>query len=232
MSGPRTPQDDLDARLARRARLLPPFADDDELEPPAELDRIVVERARRALRDERTLRWLPQVFPLPSWGVPVAVAATVLASFALIVQMSARQDPQPESASVPAPVTAEAPAQARAAAAAPAPAAVPATATVPAPAASPAPATAAAAVADAAADTRAAAAAETVAAPAAPPSAPAAPAARDDDAVEQDPRRWLERIAQLRAAGRIEDADRELAQLRARYPDFPVDAGIEEPRPK
>ena len=42
------------------------------------------------------------------------------------------------------------------------------------------------------------------------------------DAVEADPARWAERIVALRDAGRDEDADRELAKLRERYPDFKV----------
>ena len=47
-------------------------------------------------------------------------------------------------------------------------------------------------------------------------------AALAGDAVEADPARWAERIIALRDAGRDEDADRELAKLRERYPDFKV----------
>jgi hypothetical protein len=42
------------------------------------------------------------------------------------------------------------------------------------------------------------------------------------DSIESDPARWMERIIALRDAGRDEDADRELARLRARYPDMKV----------
>ena len=42
------------------------------------------------------------------------------------------------------------------------------------------------------------------------------------DSVENDPARWMERIITLRDAGHDEDADRELARLRERYPQFKV----------
>jgi hypothetical protein len=42
------------------------------------------------------------------------------------------------------------------------------------------------------------------------------------DSVENDPARWMERIIALRDAGHDEDADRELARLRQRYPDMKV----------
>jgi hypothetical protein len=42
------------------------------------------------------------------------------------------------------------------------------------------------------------------------------------DFVEADPARWMDRIVALRDAGRDDDADRELARLRERYPDHKV----------
>ncbi len=63
---------------------------------------------------------------------------------------------------------------------------------------------------------------------AAPATAPvlAAPAPADSSRVPEDmaayPQRWAERIARLRAAGQTAQADEELKQLRARYPDFVV----------
>lgn len=41
-------------------------------------------------------------------------------------------------------------------------------------------------------------------------------------AVEQSPEAELERIAQLRAAGRQEEADKALAEFRKRYPDYRI----------
>ena len=43
-----------------------------------------------------------------------------------------------------------------------------------------------------------------------------------EDGVENDPARWMERVIALRDAGRDEDADRELAQLRERFPNVSV----------
>jgi len=47
-------------------------------------------------------------------------------------------------------------------------------------------------------------------------------AATTEELVENDPARWMERIIALRDAGRDEDAERELARLRERYPDQKV----------
>jgi len=47
-------------------------------------------------------------------------------------------------------------------------------------------------------------------------------AAMSEESVENDPVRWMERIIALRDAGHDEEADRELARLRERYPDVKV----------
>lgn len=39
------------------------------------------------------------------------------------------------------------------------------------------------------------------------------------------PERWLERIAQMRKDGRNEEADKELAEFRKRYPDYAIPDG-------
>ena len=41
-------------------------------------------------------------------------------------------------------------------------------------------------------------------------------------AATQTPERWLERIAELRSQGKDDDADRELAEFRRRYPDYRI----------
>jgi hypothetical protein len=50
------------------------------------------------------------------------------------------------------------------------------------------------------------------------PSAEAKALAR----LAETPEQWLERIAQLRKEGRSEEADRQLAEFRKRYPDYPI----------
>jgi hypothetical protein len=44
--------------------------------------------------------------------------------------------------------------------------------------------------------------------------------AEADLAFERDPQRWVERIRALRAAGRVQEAEESLRELRKRYPDF------------
>ena len=45
-------------------------------------------------------------------------------------------------------------------------------------------------------------------------------------AAAETPQQWLERIAELRAQGRQQDADRELAEFKRRYPDYQIPAAM------
>jgi hypothetical protein len=54
-----------------------------------------------------------------------------------------------------------------------------------------------------------------------PMAAPAARARMAEQAAES-PERWLERIVQLRKEGRHEEAEKQLAEFRKRYPDYKV----------
>jgi hypothetical protein len=54
-----------------------------------------------------------------------------------------------------------------------------------------------------------------------PMAAPAARARMTEQAPES-PERWLERIVQLRKEGRSEEAEKQLAEFRKRYPDYKV----------
>ncbi len=75
-----TDRDDEFDDFLRRSR--PSFrrVDEDELEPPAELDRIVLRQAREAIETERPQR----VFRGPRWGAPIALAATLVVSLAVV----------------------------------------------------------------------------------------------------------------------------------------------------
>lgn len=53
---------------------------DDGLEPPAELDRIVLRQARDAIESEQPLR----LFGMPRWAAPVAIAATLVVGLAIV----------------------------------------------------------------------------------------------------------------------------------------------------
>ena len=67
---------------------------DDPLEPPDELDRIVLRQAREAIKSDEPMK----VFSGPRWSVPVALAATLLLAFTVVFQagMPAKKAPTPE----------------------------------------------------------------------------------------------------------------------------------------
>jgi len=83
-----TPPDDLDARLARREPLFRQPSAADPLEPPAEIDRIVLARARAALRDtgsDEASR--PSFFTLRPWVMPLGLAATLVFALAVVLRL-------------------------------------------------------------------------------------------------------------------------------------------------
>ena len=233
--------DDFDARLKTRGRLIMPF-DDDQLQPPAELDRIVVDQARRALRQYAAVP--ERVFPLHQWGLPLALAATLVLSFTLVLQLGGPSPTQVAQTATPA--TAEVTVDAAPAAAPPAAMQLEsrlsgrvdaAEAVAPAPRRRAAPA----AVADVGAVAKTmneapvqaraeavydSAAAPAVAAESAKMASPAAGAAsretRSDLAARDDPEAWFQHIQRLRVAGQAAAADRELALLHQRYPDYVI----------
>lgn len=55
---------------------------DDGLEPPAELDRIVLRQARDAIEGERPMR----PFGMPRWAAPVAIAATLVLGLSVVLK--------------------------------------------------------------------------------------------------------------------------------------------------
>lgn len=112
-----SPDDDFDEFLRRRR---PMFGRDTELEPPLEIDRIVLRRAREAIESEQPHR----EFRAPSWGMPVALAATLLLVFTVILRVSTPEGTrQPEVTVQSVSRQVEVPADSVAAVPAPAPAA-------------------------------------------------------------------------------------------------------------
>src|SRR3954466_9413810 len=75
-----SPDDDFEEFLRKRR---PMFGRSDELEPPLELDRVVLRQAREAIEAERPHR----VFRAPPWGMPVALAATLVLAFTIILRV-------------------------------------------------------------------------------------------------------------------------------------------------
>ena len=83
--------DEFDDFLRRRK---PVFrrSTEDPFEPPEELDRIVLRQAREAIERERPER----VYQGPRWGMPVALAASLLLVFSVVLHFGARQQaPEP-----------------------------------------------------------------------------------------------------------------------------------------
>jgi len=221
--------DERDDDISRRYREL------GAEQPPPELDRAILSAAREAVERPR----VPLVPPggRQRWYYSLAAAAVAIFAVAITVHFE-REQPDGESAapasaplheregdSAAAKRKAEPPAPARADRR---PRAAPATPAAP-PSAEEAPANAAAADAvtsgapASSAETRAAeqnAASQYQRAP-----APAANRALARAAAET-PQQWLERIAELRAQGRQQDADRELAEFKRRYPDYQIPAAM------
>jgi hypothetical protein len=231
--------DEFELRLRRGGRLVPEFEADVDGPDPA-TDRLVLARARAAIAAPERSASAGRFDRSPRWAVPLALAATLVLSFVLVLQM--------ESRDVTAPPAGEVAADAASDAAAPAPAAATgAKAGDDAAAAMAESASAGAPVATAREATRVA----PDAAPAAPPPAPAAlpqptavlqaPAATQRAAAavsaaaelryeaaadEETPQAWLARIERLQAAGDIETARRELAAFRERHPQWALPEGL------
>ncbi|HEX6637701.1 MAG TPA: hypothetical protein VF033_08610, partial [Steroidobacteraceae bacterium] len=67
----------------RRRRPLFRRGEDDGLEPPPELDRIVLRQAREAIEGERPMRLLG----MPRWAAPLAIAATLVVGLAMVFRI-------------------------------------------------------------------------------------------------------------------------------------------------
>lgn len=255
MTQPHDSSDEFEAVLQARRRFVPRFDVADAAEPSPELDRIVLARARAALR-ESVSPTVPTA-PVPTgrhyrgrrWTLPFALAATVLLSFVLVVQLDPARNPPPPAtgdamiAAEPAfesKVAAElAPAPAREPS--PARAEAPTAAAVPVPQASPTPP---------ARRSRPLAASPRSSSPAvAPPPPPltdlpetaaaravmpqsavateSAVAADDALAAPPEPAAWLARIERLQQTGELDAAREQLAAFRGRFPEHPLPAALE-----
>jgi hypothetical protein len=255
VNAPTDRDDEFESAVRTRRRLVPRFDDTDDAEPSPELDRIVLARARDAMRP--TVPTRPDMrerhYRGPRWAVPLALVATVLLSFTLVFQLDPARNEAvlapreaapvmatPEAAGELAGVAAGAAADGAADASAAAPPAIAAAASprsaVSEVTASPAPM---AKRAPAAATTPPPSASEAdVPASAAQPSRAAEPQAgsragappRPDGSPTldtSDPDAWLERIEGLRRNGAAEAARQELAAFVQRFPQHPLPAALE-----
>jgi len=76
------PDDEFDDFLARRKPIFS-RASENPLEPPDELDRLVLRQAREAIASEKPQR----VFKGPGWAVPMSLAATVLLAVTVVLRV-------------------------------------------------------------------------------------------------------------------------------------------------
>jgi len=182
-----------DDKLAERYRAL------GREEPPAELDRKILAASRRAAGSRPGLR---------RWVLPLSIAAVIVLSVAVTLQLQREQADLEEQVGAPAEAGK---------AAAPAPPAAGNVVRAPVPEAK-LQKPAAGAPAQEGRPSRESADRERF--------ERAAPAAAEERAkqltAEESPERRLERIAELRRAGRDDEADRLLAEFRRRYPDYRI----------
>ncbi len=83
-------QDPEFEEFLRRRQPLFRDAEDDGLEPPPEVDRLVLRQAREAIRPERPM----PMFRGPRWAAPLAIAATLVLGLAVVFQVGNEQRPQ------------------------------------------------------------------------------------------------------------------------------------------
>lgn len=81
--------DEFEAYLQQRTVLPHHLAKSERIEPPPELDRIVLVRAREAIRTSDPA----PVFRPARWALPFSLAATVVVAFAVILQMQPAMKP-------------------------------------------------------------------------------------------------------------------------------------------
>jgi hypothetical protein len=85
MSGPER-DDDFEAYLRRRARFDRRLKSLDRLEPPLELDRIIIGQARQAIQGAPPV----PLFRAPRWALPMGMAATILISLSVLLDLGVR----------------------------------------------------------------------------------------------------------------------------------------------
>jgi hypothetical protein len=106
--------DDFEAYLKRRVPIDQRMKTVDRLEPPPELDRVIIGKARNAIQNSSPV----PMYRAPKWALPVGLAATLLIAFSIVLDLGIRSGRrQPESAPAVAAATSSEPVAAPASAA-------------------------------------------------------------------------------------------------------------------
>lgn len=186
--------EEFDDFLARRKTLFR-GGEHQMLEPPEDVDRLVLRRARDAIEGDRPQR----MFRAPGWGAPLAIAATLLVALAFVFQGGTpSRQPQAELSVKQVAQRLDAPS---------------------APAAAQTSGASTEAAAPASADTQGDVMVD-LTQPAASPAGAAGRAtakASSTPAWRHDARSWLDEIERLRAQGRSAEADAELAEYKRQH---------------
>jgi hypothetical protein len=230
-------EDEFEAYLTRRLPIHQRLSPLERLEPPDELDRLIIAKARQAIQSPSPVR----VFRAPKWALPVGLAATIVISFTVLLNLGVhavkhQEEPvlmtnvtvdRPTVAApmVQAPQIAIAPAKssaAKRAGGAPRPA-VPeqardSAARLELPKAAREIDAAAPAVADTPVETQSTAIADTFNRPLPAPSARSAGRAAAPPL--PDAGSWFKRIEKLRAEGKTAEAEQEFRRFRDVYPGY------------
>ena len=85
MTGPER-DDEFEAYLRRRVRIDRRLRSLDRLEPPAELDQIIIGQARHAIQGAPPV----PMFRAPRWALPMGMAATILISLSVLLDLGVR----------------------------------------------------------------------------------------------------------------------------------------------
>ena len=78
--------DEFEAYLRRRVRIDRRLRSLDRLEPPAELDQIIIGQARQAIQGAPPV----PMFRAPRWALPMGMAATILISLSVLLNLGVR----------------------------------------------------------------------------------------------------------------------------------------------
>jgi hypothetical protein len=85
MTGPER-EDEFEAYLRRRVRIDRRLRSLDRLEPPPELDQIIIGQARQAIQGAPPV----PMFRAPRWALPMGMAATILISLSVLLDLGVR----------------------------------------------------------------------------------------------------------------------------------------------
>jgi hypothetical protein len=90
MTGPER-EDEFEAYLRRRVRIDRRLRSLDRLEPPAELDQIIIGQARQAIQGAAPVpKFRGSGHPAPRWALPMGMAATILISLSVLLDLGVR----------------------------------------------------------------------------------------------------------------------------------------------